>query len=476
MRLKSNLKDKLNPEQLVKDSKSFVLNNENVIKHNNQIYFFEGENQVYLFYFKNEDSFSLFYRDKKDTKKTGLKLFKDRFSFELPYLEKGDDEHVGDKLLNLSCEKESFHQLLAQMNLDNLSDEEFTKIYKELRNTQEKQEKIWRAKDMHAMTHNYCSMVSDLNSLFNHPILELNDLFEQNKSFAKQASSQASQMLLELNFLSETSLKNGVIGEKKKVIFNDLDNSFYIDKSSLNLIFTSQNADFVAIQENEKNWKIYATGMYDVYDKPKELMKDLAQNQNNYLFNLQTLACQIKEGELIYLNGWSDYMTNCLSYSVQKAESEFDEKLDFPIDLTSVNYQLASLYEFSSHGLWKDKASIYSYLFGVLGNGYYVTKEGNLTSSDTKYNVKLAKNMDNIVANIPTGKIESLSMIYDNVLDGFSQKISPEWKNCLIEFCDMLEEFKTLNNYNEHATEKDVNNFLKKAKQIIQPSPKVKLK
>lgn len=488
MQIKSILSEKINAKQTLEDIQDFLKNNNNVLKHkkNDNIYFFEGHEQVYLFYFKKgeeeEETFALYYQDKDNSTKTGLALFKDRFSFELPYLEKGDNAHVGDKLIELSRKKETMTSLLREMTdlAIDMSDEEFDKLYKKLRqqlkDNEDKPGEL-KVERTHAMTHNYMGLIEDLNPLLKHPIINYQDLLDNNTDMAKQVSPQSTQMTMELNFLNEMCLKNSIFGKKKAIVFNDLDNAFYVDKKSLYLVFTSQNADFVAVQENEKNWKIYSSGMYDVFSEAKNIIPLIHEKENDADFNLKCLVAQIKEGEIIYMNSWSDYMMSCLNFSAQEAESEFKEEMTYPVNLASVDYQLTYLFNYSQSGLWKTKADIYNYVFATMGTGYYVNTNGELTS-DTKYLPEIAKKMHTTVATIPLGEVADLVMLEEDVLEQFKIKISPDWKECLKEYVQMLNEFKDKGNFidSQRVTKEEIEKWVEKAQTIIDAKPTNKAK
>jgi hypothetical protein len=479
MQPKSILAQKINAEQTVKDIKHFVENNANVIqyKKGTTIYLYEGKEQLYIFAFKKDNTLNIFTNDKKDSKKTGLALFKEKFSYELPKIEAEDDKYLSSKAIVFNQEATSMTELLKNVSLD-LNDDELDKLFKLLRQQIKEEENSPKTKvaEMHGMTHTYFGMVEDLNPVLNHPILTFQDLLDNNTNMATQVKNEADQILMELNFLNEMCLKNGILGKNKAIDFNDLDNSFYVDKKSLYLVFTCQNANFVAVQEDEQNWKIYSSGMYDVYSDEKELIPLIAQNSNDAEFNLKALALEIKNGELVYINSWADYMTGYLGYSAQEAENSFGEEMTFPVNLSSVNYQLNYLYNYSKNALWKTKADIYNYLFNCIGTGYYVNKNGEVAASDVKYLPHIAKTMNETVPNIPRGEIAELHSLYDDTdtLKGFAKKITPEWKVCLSEYCDMLEEYKAKTDFtqSERVKEKDVDDWLNQAQKIINTKPK----
>lgn len=479
MKTVSKLKNKVNAKQIVEDFTHFLATSNDIIKYKDNVAFYVGKNQAYLFYTKEDKTITLFVSDIDNSTKTGLKLCKDKFSFELSHLEKGDDKYVGEKAFEFTYEQdlnEMIHEILNQPNMDD------DKLLDVLQQTRKKPKEL-QINTMESMSKTYYEIIQDLNPLLKHPILTFNDLIEDNQQMAKQAQSHSSQMLIELNFLNKMCLDNAIIGDKKAIVFNDLDNRFYIDKKSMHLVFSSQNASFIAVQENEASWKIYSTGMYDNYSEPKELIPIInTEESTSQEFELKNMAAHIENGQLVYLNRWSDYMMSSLSFAAEQAEDEFGESMSFPVNLASVNYQLAQLYQMGNGRMWQSKASIYSYLFGMLGNGYHATANGELSSSDTNYNEQLAQNMDKIASEIPQGKLDDLPMLYDDVLNSFNGKIETNWANCINEFCDMLEEYKQKDKSpddEDRVSVKDIDKWIKKAKALTgvsNPKNKNKIK
>jgi hypothetical protein len=147
------------------------------------------------------------------------------------------------------------------------------------------------------------------------------------------------ELLISTDFLIDVSAKHK-LSVKKKFEFNDLDNHMWQQHNGL--VITDQNCGFYIVKENN-------TYTYYGWDKDNNggkkhktlnsLIKDISENPESLIDNV---ALKIVDNKIVFVDNAFIYS---LGFDIQHTKiafmEEYQEKIEYPVDIRSYDYQLA---------------------------------------------------------------------------------------------------------------------------------------
>lgn len=238
------------------------------------------------------------------------------------------------------------------------------------------------------------------------------------------------ELLISTDFLIDVSAKHK-LSVKKKFEFNDLDNKMWQQHNGL--VLTDQNCGFYIVKENN-------TYTYYAWDKDNNggkkhktfnsLIKDISENPESLVDNV---ALKIVDNKIVFVDNAFIYS---LGFDIQHTKiafmEEYQEKIEYPVDIRSYDYQLA--YHKEHYGMTEFEFVAQAV---ITYSGYDYDKEKKvLYSNSVKYEPKIAK------LKVEPDTEKQIKFSYCILPKKFSYDLDDKWKAGIIHMVNVLKNDK----------------------------------
>ena len=264
------------------------------------------------------------------------------------------------------------------------------------------------------------------------------------------------ELLISTDFLIDMSAKHK-LSVKKKFEFNDLDN--YMWQQHNGLVITEQNCGFYIVKEND-------TYTYYGWDKDNNggkkhktlttLIKDISENPESLVDNV---ALKIVDNKIVFVDNALIYS---LGFDIHHTKlafmEEYQEKIEYPVDIRSYDYQLAYHKEHYNITEFEFVAqAVISY------SGYDYDKEKKVLYSD---NVRYDPKVANIKFKNDTEKQATFN--YCILPKEFNYDLDDKWKAGIIHMINVLKNDRPVPVVSDSKNKtKDVEKVIKFFEQVI---------
>lgn len=221
----------------------------------------------------------------------------------------------------------------------------------------------------------------------------LSEVYHDNffTSLNKKGIPKYQQMLADwvigMNGMVKACGENKHTSSKKAFEFNDLDNHVWTEKG--NLVLTNQNIGFYFKVKDDNNFVVY---FLDEDKSPNKIDKKLKEGT---IKELKDVALKVENGEIVNLNYSLMYSFELdMEFSVKAMKEEGIFKTEYPVDITSYQYQK----DYYAHRYGLSEFEFVAQAMMTLGGGFKYDKEkGNFIDDGVKYipNLPKAKNTRN---------------------------------------------------------------------------------
>lgn len=207
-------------------------------------------------------------------------------------------------------------------------------------------------------------------------------------SLNKEGIPKYQQMLpdwvIGMNAMAKACDENKYTSSKKAFEFNDLDNHVWTEKG--NLVLTNQNIGFYFKVKDDNNFMVY---FLDEDKEPSKIDKKLKEGT---IKELKDVVLKVENGEIVNLNYSLMYCFELdMEFSVKAMKEEGIFKVEYPVDITSYQYQK----DYYAHRYGLSEFEFVAQAMMTLGGGFDYDKEkGNFIDDSVKYIPNLPKAKD----------------------------------------------------------------------------------
>lgn len=203
-----------------------------------------------------------------------------------------------------------------------------------------------------------------------------------NKGAIPKYQQMLADWVIGMNGMTKACEENKHTSEKKAFEFNDLDNHVWTEKG--NLVLTNQNIGFYFKTQDDNNFIVY---YLDEDDKdPKVIDKKLAQGT---IKELKDIVLKVENGQITNLNYSLMYCFELdMEFSVKAMKEEGIFKIEYPVDITSYQYQK----DYYMHRYGISEFEFVAQAMMTLGGGFDYDKDtGTFIDDGVKYIPNLPK-------------------------------------------------------------------------------------
>lgn len=206
------------------------------------------------------------------------------------------------------------------------------------------------------------------------------------KDAFKSVQKYISDWAISMNAMVKACINHKFLSYKNAFVFNDLDNRVFIHNGQL--VLTDQNVGFYFDKVDDANFTIYFFEK-ECSDVNKELARITHAIKDNSINELKDIYLKVVEGNVVMLN---DAYTYCfeidIKYSVIAMETENVLKVEYPVDVTSYEYQK----NYCCHVYNLSEFEFIAYAMMTLGGGFdYDKVKGTFVDRCFKYIADLPK-------------------------------------------------------------------------------------
>lgn len=229
----------------------------------------------------------------------------------------------------------------------------------------------------------YCQLLSDKGFMRNiEPAFFKGLTVEAFKDYQPKLAD----WIIGMNSMSKSCEENKFTSYEKAYEFNDADNHVWTKNGKL--VITSQNLGFYFHIQDNDNFKIYA--LFKEYeDVDKEIARVEKAIASNTVNELKDVFMEVKDGQITALNDAYMYCFELdMRYSVKSMKEDDVLKVEYPVDLTSYEYQR----DYYHHRFGLSEFEFIAQAMMTLGGGFEYDKEkGIFIDDDIPYIPNLPK-------------------------------------------------------------------------------------
>lgn len=202
-----------------------------------------------------------------------------------------------------------------------------------------------------------------------------------NKEGIPKYQQMLADWVIGMNGMTKACEENKHTSEKKAFEFNDLDNHVWTQKGDL--ILTNQNIGFYFKTQDDNNFIVY---FLDEDKDPSKIDKKLKEGT---IKELKDVALKVENGQIVNLNYSLMYCFELdMEFSVKAMKEEGIFKIEYPVDITSYQYQK----DYYAHRYGLSEFEFVAQAMMTLGGGFDYDKEkGNFIDDGVKYIPNLPK-------------------------------------------------------------------------------------
>lgn len=192
-----------------------------------------------------------------------------------------------------------------------------------------------------------------------------------------------------MNGMIKACKENNYRDYEKAFEFNDLDNHVWVKDDKL--VVTSQNVGFYFHIKDENNFNVYLLEK-EYKDVEEEMERIDNALKNEAINNVKDIVLKVENGQITQLN-YS--LMHCfeldMEYSVKAMKQEGILTIQYPVDITSYEYQK----DYYAHRFGITEFEFVAQAMMTIGGGFdYSKEEGNFIDDSVKYIPNLPKAPD----------------------------------------------------------------------------------
>lgn len=205
-----------------------------------------------------------------------------------------------------------------------------------------------------------------------------------NKGGIPKYQQMLADWVIGMNGMTKACEENKHTSAKKAFEFNDLDNHVWTQKGDL--ILTNQNIGFYFKTKDDNNFIVY---FLDEDKDPSKIDKKLKEGT---IKELKDVALKVENGQIVNLNYSLMYCFELdMEFSVKAMKEEGIFKTEYPVDITSYQYQK----DYYAHRYGISEFEFVAQAMMTLGGGFEYDKEkGTFIDDGVKYIPNLPKAKD----------------------------------------------------------------------------------
>lgn len=193
----------------------------------------------------------------------------------------------------------------------------------------------------------------------------------------KDYQPKLADWIIGMNSMLKSCEENKFTSYKKAYEFNDLDNHVWTKNGKL--VVSSQNLGFYFHIQDDNNFKIYT--LFKEYEsEDKEISRIEKAISSGTINELKDVFMEVKDGQITALNDAYMYCFELdMKYSVKAMKEDGVLKVEYPVDITSYEYQR----DYYHHRFGLNEFEFIAQAMMTLGGGFEYDKEKGIFVDDS---------------------------------------------------------------------------------------------